>query len=52
MTGLILVLLALWLACEICARDLAQAKPRDPYRLDRWRDGQGPAASREDSEDE
>jgi len=37
MTGLILVLLALWLACEICARDLAQPEPRDPFRLDRWR---------------
>ena len=52
MTGLILVLLALWLACEICARDLAQAEPRDPYRLDRWRDGQGQAAPSEDSERE
>ena len=37
MTGLILVILALWLACEICARDLAQSEPRDPFRLDRWR---------------
>jgi hypothetical protein len=40
MIGLGLVLLALWLACEICLRDLEQARtpPPDPYRLDRWKD--------------
>ena len=40
MIGLVLVILALWLACEICARDLAGPKPKDPYRLDRWRNGE------------
>lgn len=39
MIGLILVLLALWLACEICARDLAAPPPADPYRLERWKGG-------------
>ena len=39
MIGLILVLLALWLAWEICARDFAAPPPADPYRLDRWRAG-------------
>ena len=42
MLGLVLVILALWLACEICARDISQPEPPDPYRKDRWRDG-GPA---------
>ena len=42
MIGLCLVVLALWLACEICGRDAAQSRtpPADPYRLDRWRDGE------------
>ena len=40
--GLCLVILALWLACEICARDLAQEDEPDPYRLDRWRKGERP----------
>jgi hypothetical protein len=39
MLGLVLVLLALWLACEICGRDLASPPPPDPYRKDRWRNG-------------
>ncbi len=29
MIGLILLLLALWLACEICGRDLASPPPAD-----------------------
>jgi hypothetical protein len=41
LTGLALIILALWLACEICARDLAQPEPKDPYRWDRWRKGDG-----------
>ena len=40
MTGLVLILLALWLASEICARDLAGPPPDDPYRADRWRQGE------------
>ena len=43
MTGLCIVILALWLACEICARDLAQSEAPDPFRLDRWRKGEPPA---------
>ncbi|HEX9768119.1 MAG TPA: hypothetical protein VGA50_03005 [Kiloniellales bacterium] len=39
MLGLIFLLLALWLACEICGRDLASPPPPDPYRADRWRNG-------------
>lgn len=39
MIGLILVLLAVWLACEICGHDLASPPPADPYRADRWRNG-------------
>ena len=42
MLGLCLVVLALWLACEICARDLAQGEPPDPYRFERWRGGEDP----------
>ena len=42
MTGLALVILALWLACEICSRDYNQPEPPDPYRLDRWRKGEKP----------
>jgi len=43
MIGLGLVILALWLACEICGRDLEEARnpPPDPYRLDRWKRGPG-----------
>lgn len=41
MIGLILVLLALWLACEICTQDLKRPPPPDPYRAERWRDGEG-----------
>lgn len=40
MLGLILLLLALWLACEICGRDFASPPPPDPYRKDRWRGGE------------
>lgn len=39
--GLCLMILALWLACEIVSRDLASPAPKDPYRLDRWRNGEG-----------
>ncbi len=39
--GLSLLILALWLASEIAARDLASPTPKDPYRLDRWREGEG-----------
>ncbi len=39
--GLCLMILALWLACEIVSRDLANPAPKDPYRLDRWRNGEG-----------
>ena len=41
MFGLCLLILALWLASEIVSRDAAAAAPEDPYRLDRWRDGDG-----------
>ena len=36
-----LLISALWLACEIVSRDLASPAPKDPYRLDRWRNGEG-----------
>ncbi len=39
--GLTLLILALWLASEIVARDLSSPAPKDPYRLDRWREGEG-----------
>ena len=39
--GLSLLILALWLASEIVARDLSSPAPKDPYRLDRWRQGEG-----------
>ncbi len=39
--GLCLLILALWLASEIVARDLSSPAPKDPYRLDRWRKGEG-----------
>ena len=39
--GLSLLILALWLASEIVARDLSSPPPKDPYRLDRWRKGEG-----------
>jgi len=42
MLGLSLVLLALWLACEICARDFASPPPPDPFRKHRWRNGGPP----------
>ena len=38
---LCLLILALWLASEIVARDLSAPAPKDPYRLDRWRNGEG-----------
>ena len=38
--GLCLLILALWLASEIVARDLSAPAPKDPYRLDRWRKGE------------
>ncbi len=37
---LCLLILALWLASEIVARDLSAPAPKDPYRLDRWRKGE------------
>ncbi len=36
-----IAILALWLASEIAARDLSSPPPKDPYRLDRWRKGEG-----------
>jgi Na+-transporting methylmalonyl-CoA/oxaloacetate decarboxylase gamma subunit len=39
--SLCLLILALWLASEIVARDLSAPAPKDPYRLDRWRKGEG-----------
>jgi hypothetical protein len=39
--GLSLLILALWLASEIVGRDLMRPAPKDPYRLDRWRKGEG-----------
>ncbi len=39
--SLCLLILALWLASEIVARDLSSPAPKDPYRLDRWRQGEG-----------
>jgi hypothetical protein len=39
--SLCLLILALWLASEIVARDLSSPAPKDPYRLDRWRKGEG-----------
>ncbi len=39
--SLCLLILALWLASEIVARDLSRPAPKDPYRLDRWREGEG-----------
>ena len=41
--GLSLLIVALWLASEIAHRDLSGPVPKDPYRLDRWRNGEGPA---------
>ncbi len=38
---LCLLISALWLASEIVARDLSRPAPKDPYRLDRWREGEG-----------
>ncbi len=39
--GLCFLILALWLASELAARDLSGPAPKDPYRLDRWRNGEG-----------
>ena len=39
--SLCVLILILWLASEIVARDLAGPAPEDPYRLDRWRNGEG-----------
>jgi len=39
--SLCVLILALWLASEIVARDLWGPAPEDPYRLDRWRNGEG-----------
>ena len=39
--GLYLMILALWLASELAARDMSGPAPKDPYRLDRWRNGEG-----------
>ena len=40
LSGLCFLILALWLASEIVARDLSSPAPKDPYRLDRWRKGE------------
>jgi len=39
--SLCVLILILWLASEIVARDLSSPAPKDPYRLDRWRNGEG-----------
>ena len=39
--GLGFMILGLWLASEIAGRDLSSPAPMDPYRLDRWRKGEG-----------
>ena len=39
--SLCLLILALWLASEIAGKDLSSPAPKDPYRLDRWRKGEG-----------
>ena len=39
--GFCFLILALWLASELAARDLSGPAPKDPYRLDRWRNGEG-----------
>ena len=39
--GLCLLILALWLASEIADEDLSGPASKDPYRLDRWRTGEG-----------
>ena len=39
--GLCLLILALWLASEIAGRDMSSPAPKDPYRLDRLRRGEG-----------
>ncbi len=39
--GLCFLMLALWLASEIVGSDLSSPAPKDPYRLDRWRKGEG-----------
>ncbi len=39
--SLCLLILALWLASEIAGRDLSAPPAKDPYRLDRWRKGEG-----------
>jgi len=31
----------LWLASEIAGKDLSSPASKDPYRLDRWRKGEG-----------
>jgi len=38
--SLCVLILILWLASEIVARDLSSPAPKDPYRLDRWRNGE------------
>ena len=40
MLGLCLLILALWLASEIVGGDLSSRAPKDPYRLDLWRNGE------------
>ncbi len=39
--SLCVFLLILWLASAIVAKDLSSVAPKDPYRLDRWRNGEG-----------
>ena len=41
LSSLCVLILVLWLASEIVARDLSSSAPEDPYRLDRWRKGEG-----------
>ncbi len=39
--GLCILILGLWLASEIVSRDLSSPVPKGPFRLDRWRKGEG-----------
>lgn len=40
MQALSLFLLVMWLACEINGMDMSAPKPNDPYRLDRFHNGE------------
>jgi len=40
MKALSLLLLFIWLAFEINHKDMAAPEPDDPYRLERWKNGE------------